>query len=267
MNILLTTDFSDGSLNACGYALRLFGNEHTTYTLAHSYLDTVPGYATMVDISGVRYATSVEDMAHFTERLQKLNGDAPITLKPQVIHGSLVPVLNALCDEEQVDLIVLGTQGATGNTFFGSSAAAVAKASKVPVLIVPEQARFRKPRRMLLADDHERVEPFALRPLVQLAERYGAHITIAHVLRNAAEVPLARVVADHEEVFAKVDHAFISLEGNDVAMVLSLAADREDMDLVAVLHRHMGFLETLFHGSVAKRLAMHTSIPLLVLQH
>ena len=56
-------------------------------------------------------------------------------------------------------------------------------------------------------------------------------------------------------------------EGLDVHDAARAVAERDAMDLVAVLHRHTGFLDGLFHGSVAKRLALQTPIPLLVLEH
>ena len=44
-------------------------------------------------------------------------------------------------------------------------------------------------------------------------------------------------------------------------------AGRRARALVAVGNRHTGLLDGLFHGSVAKRLALQTRIPLLVLEH
>ena len=52
-----------------------------------------------------------------------------------------------------------------------------------------------------------------------------------------------------------------------VVAVAGLPEFDDTMDLVAVLHRHTGFLDGLFHGSVAKRLALQARIPLLVLEH
>ena len=265
--ILLPTDFSDGSLNACAYALDLFGSAGTTFTLVHSYVDPVPGYAAMVDMSSTLYAASVEGLAHFAERFRGLKGGAEAVVTTEVAFGLLSPALNNVCKEKGIDVIVMGTQGATGGTLFGSSAGAVAKTSTVPVLIVPKDARFKGLRHILLADDHLRVEPLAMRVLVQWAHREAAHITIAHVQRDQQEAPDPRVLADYDEVFAKVAHTYDAAAGDDVALALSNMAERDDMDLVAVLHRHTGFLNGLFHGSVAKHLAMHTRIPVLVLEH
>lgn len=266
-HILLPTDFSDGSLNACAYALDLFSSAHNTFTLVHSYMDPVPGYAAMVDMSSAHYAASVEGLADFAERVRKLKGGADAMVTTVVVYGTLASTLSTVCKEKGADIIVMGTQGATGTTLFGSNAGAVAKTSTVPVLIVPKDARFKGLRHILLADDHQGVEPLAMRQLVTLARQFSADITIAHVLRDEAEEPDPRVVADYDSTLAEVRHSYTSTSGDDVALALSNVAEQDDMDLVAVLHRHTGILESLFHGSVAKHLAMHTRIPLLVLEH
>lgn len=266
-HILLPTDHSEASLNACAYALDLFGGAGTMFTLVHAYIDPVPGYAAMVDMTSTLYAASVEGMALFTERFRRLNGGAEAVLTTEVVFGLLPQALHTVCAEKHIDVIVMGTQGATGGDLFGSNAGTVARSSKVPVLVVPKDARYSGLRHILLADDHSRVEPRAMRLLVHLAVRDAAEITIAHVLRNKEEAPEPQVVADYDQAFAQVAHTFTSAAGDDVAQALNNVAERDNMDLVAVLHRHTGFMESLFHGSVAKRLAMHTRIPLLVLQH
>jgi len=185
----------------------------------------------------------------------------------EVVYGPLAAALTGVCEEKGVDIIAMGTQGAAGVALFGSNAGAMAKASTVPVLIVPKEARFQGLRRILLADDHELVEPRAMKLLVELARRSGSHITIAHVQRGEGDEPDPRVVADYDGTFTQVEHSYMAVPGDDIALALSNVAERDNMDLVAVLHRHTGFLDSLFHGSVAKHLAMHTRIPLLVLEH
>ena len=41
---------------------------------------------------------------------------------------------------------------------------------------------------------------------------------------------------------------------------------RGTANAMVVLHRHLGAVEGLFHKSTAKKLALHTHVPLLVLQ-
>ncbi|MBK7554628.1 MAG: universal stress protein [Flavobacteriales bacterium] len=122
-HILLPTDFSDHALNACAYALDLFGGAGNTYTLMHSYIDPVPGYASMVDMSGEFYASSVEGMLRFTERFRGLKGADGTVVFTEVVPGTLETAIATVCKEKGVDVIVMGTQGATGVDLFGSNAA------------------------------------------------------------------------------------------------------------------------------------------------
>jgi nucleotide-binding universal stress UspA family protein len=70
----------------------------------------------------------------------------------------------------------------------------------------------------------------------------------------------------YDELLADVPYTVMELGDDDVAQALSDTAERQHMDLVAVLHRHRSLLDGLFHASVTKQLALHSSIPLLVLE-
>lgn len=266
-HILLPTDFSDHSLHACEYAFDLFGSEGNAFTLVHSYVEALPGYATMVEMSPAAYADSVEDMAGFAERVRALKGAVGALVFTQVVNGALAAALAQFCAEKSIAYVVMGTQGAGGMNVFGSSAAAVARFSRVPVLIVPSGAHFTGLRSILFADDHQGVDPLALQPLVKLAQRFGAEITITHVLRGEDEEPDQQVVLDYDSVFSGLKHRYIGVPGDDAALTLSNVAERDQVAVVAVLHRHLGFLDSLLHQSTMQRLAMHSRIPLLVLEH
>lgn len=267
MHILLPTDFSDGSLNACAYALELFGSTGNSFTLLHTYFDPVPENAAMAGMSKALYDGSVDGMAYFLKRFRTLKNGADAEARTEVLYGPHTVVITDLCVERSVDITVMGTQGASGTPLFGTLAGEVSKSSKVPVLIVPKDARFTGLGRILLADDHKSVEPLAMRLLVRLARQHEAAITIAHVLRGAADAPDPHIIADYDATLSHVEHSYIGAPGDDVALTLNNVAERDKVDLVAVLHRHTGFLDSLFHKSTAKHLAMHSRIPLLVLEH
>jgi nucleotide-binding universal stress UspA family protein len=160
----------------------------------------------------------------------------------------------------------MGTQGASGADFLGSNAGAVVKHSRIPVLVVPGRSSQGPVRRILFADDEREMEPRDLRMLLDVARRTRAEVLLTHVLTDLEEVPDEALVAEYGELFRDIPHRFTTGEGKDVAAAIDLLADREGADMVAVMHRHTGFLEGLFHVSTAKRLALHTHIPLLVLQ-
>ena len=181
--------------------------------------------------------------------------------------GDLAGVVNSLHADERADLVVMSTQGRTGLTFLGSNASELAKHCRAPLLIVPSDAPQHALRNVLFADDHRSVEPLAMRVLVDLLRRSGARLTIAHVQRAKHEEPDPRIVQAYDEVFRDLPHTYADGEGEDVALVLNSLVERDHMDLAVVLHRHLGLLDSLLHRSLAKRLAMLSHVPLLVLQH
>jgi|688.fasta_scaffold10141_3 nucleotide-binding universal stress UspA family protein len=267
MTILLPTDFSERSLNACAYALGLFGTAGNTFLLVHTYQDPLPGYEMLVEMSSAGYTEAVEDMADFVKRFRALPFAVDAVLVTEVVKGTMTTAVAGVCRSKGVNVLVMGTQGASALALFGSNAAAMAVSSPVPVLIVPKDARYQGLRRILLADDHAPMEPSEMHLLLEMARRTKAHIAVAHVLRSAGQVADPQVIAAHEVVLTDVEHSFIEAAGDDVALALSNLAERVGADLVAVLHRHMGFLGGLFHASVARELAMHGRIPMLVLQY
>src|SRR5690606_7527073 len=114
------------------------------------------------------------------------------------------------------------------------------------------------------ADDQQGVEVSGTRMLLHIALRTKSEIVLAHVLKEPDEVPDPEIVAMYEELLQAIPHRFIAEEGKDVAAVIDLLAEKENADMIAVLHRNAGFFESLFRKSTAKRLALHTNTPLLV---
>lgn len=265
-HLLVATDFSDGSLNACRYALALFPTTDHHITLVHAYVEPVPGYTAMVQMTSTAYADSVEAMAGFVSRLRSEMSVSDPLPATKVVMGLLASVINDACNAQQVDLIVMGTQGA-GGSMFGSHAATVAKSGRVPVLIVPQGARYKRVQRIILADDHQGISATDLHMVAELAQRHGAEVVIAHVLRDPDEQPNPLVIEQYDKAFAEVPHRYTSATGPTVDVALCGLAETEEADLLAVLHRHTGFFAGLFHGSIAKQLALHSHLPLLVLEH
>ena len=265
-HILLPTDFSDNALHACTYAARLFGTEDNVYTLVHTYMDVDPSLNSWPGMADEIYKASMQGMSVWADRARALPEFAGAVVRTEVLYGALPEMLNGLAKEKRADIVVMATLGSSGNDLLGSNAGEVVKHSKVPVLVVPKDAESKPVQRILYADDEQRVEVAGSRMLIDIARRTKAEVILAHVLKNADEVPDPNVVAMYEELLQAVPHRFISGEGKDIAGVIDFLADQEKADMVVLLHHHTGFLEGIFHKSTAKRLALHSHIPLLVLQ-
>ena len=264
--ILLPTDFSDNSFHAAQYAAQLLGTAHVEWTLLHTYLDADPSVSSWAGMAEELFKAAMQGMEQWEQRIRKTDLFADAKVATQVVYGPLPAVLDDLAGQKGADLVVMGTQGRSGAGILGSNAAAVVKNSHCPVLVVPAKARLGSPGKILFADDQRGVEVEGTRMLLHIALRDKAEVVLAHVLRSKDELPDAELVAMYNELLQAIPHRFISEEGKDVAGVIDFLARKEHAGMIAVLHRHTGFFEGLFRPSTAKRLALHTDIPLLVLQ-
>jgi nucleotide-binding universal stress UspA family protein len=69
-----------------------------------------------------------------------------------------------------------------------------------------------------------------------------------------------------DTLLGAIPHSFHYTSSENVIKALHELADQSDADMVVVIHRHRGLFDQLFHRSTATKLAMHTHIPMLVLQ-
>jgi nucleotide-binding universal stress UspA family protein len=148
----------------------------------------------------------------------------------------------------------------------GGNTADVVRNCDLPVLTVPVKYRTGPFARILLADDHQPFHADALSWLMAMARKDSSEIVITHV-RTDMEKPMdTRNHAAYEELFKGMKCTFITVAGDDVEETLRIMVDDHAADMVAVLHRQLGFFNDLFHRSMAKQLALHVDVPLLVLR-
>src|SRR5690606_8262838 len=72
------------------------------------------------------------------------NPEHDITVDHKIVQGSVAMAVTTTAYREDYDLIVMGTQGASGigKALLGTNTAHVIKDSQVPVLVVPNKAMF-----------------------------------------------------------------------------------------------------------------------------
>lgn len=263
--ILLPTDFSDASLHAAQYAVKLFGARDNTFMLLHTYMDLFTGDPIIPSLTPELMRRSEEGMAAFAEGFCRTTDVAEVS--HVVLSGPVVNAVNDRVRQHGDDIVVMGRAGTGGSALLGSNTVDVVKHCDVPVLVVPAQQPIAPPRTILLADDHDdmRVRDFAmLRVIALLAD---ARVLVAHVAEDGEVATPHWSAGIYELALAGVQHDFVSGHDMDPTEGLHRLAHRKQADMVAVLHRHTNLLEGLIHHSTAKELVMYGDLPVLVMQH
>jgi nucleotide-binding universal stress UspA family protein len=258
--ILIATDLSEPAMHAALYGSELFGPTNS-YVMLHTYVED-PMLLGKYEEAEKAARKALHDHA---ERFLRSTGLESV--QRQVRIGQIASVLEEVVAKRAVDLVVMGNRGTAGSTFFfGSNTAQVVKGSRVPVLAVPEGTSIKRPKRILLATDHGELQARTLDMLILIAKLCDAEVIIGHV--SAPESPNR---PEHNEVFERalkdVPHSYNNVQATDLLEGLQRSAQREGADMLAVVHRHAGFLGRLLHPSASKAIVERIELPLLVLQH
>lgn len=268
-NILIPTDFSPNSRRAAEYAILLFHNSATCLYLMNSYEMPQAGASMLISMEDILKKNSEEELCNLQVDLkQEFSGHKP-NLNTLSIYGDPVFAVSKAVEDYNIDLVVMGTQGASGikEKLIGSNTASVVKKANCPVLVVPEKSPLNVPKRILLAVDPAHFDSNAVIPLQKLAQLFQSTIYLLYV------APEESSVSDNDLLLlTKLDTQFKGIKVIPKVIVSSNAVDAIDSyaeqieaNLVVMLPRKTNFFENLFFKSHSKKMAMHTNIPLLTL--
>lgn len=264
LRILIPTDFSDNAQNAAAYAVQLFGQSDATYVLLHAQDDA--GYAGAIGYSmgPELLKASQEGLALEAKRFAERTG--ALHVEHHLGFGFLTTVVKDFVKDHGADAVVMGKRGETGSALFGSNTTAVLGECPVPVVAVPDQVPGGPLRSVLLAADHRELEPDSFALLRILALQHQASVLVTHISVGPNMVEPVWTKGHYEKALKGVELAFIEGYGGDVIDGLVRTAHKKKADMIAIVHREIGFFSRLFNPSVAKDLALDTDLPLLVLQ-
>jgi nucleotide-binding universal stress UspA family protein len=271
--ILLATDFSPTANNALLYSLDLAQALSAEVSILHACWGSSASSANYP--SGYYEAVSSQEWKEQAEaNMKQLEHD--FLYAPQVKYqchiraGLAADIIQKVAKQEAVDLIVMGTRRAEGiNTWLGSVTIDTIRDSLVPVLVVPENARFAPPQRFVLATSYTKVSDISgLSFLKWLVSFFRARLEILHIhsadKEYSTEQAHFRKALDH--YLGELPHHFHTIEHPQVTEGIEQYLDTHATDLLVMLPQQHKFFEQLWHASQTKKMVFHTHIPLLTLR-
>ncbi|WP_026898812.1 universal stress protein [Daejeonella oryzae] len=274
-NILITTDFSICAANAVDFAVQSAKYLKSNLILIHSFESSGSLYT---DYQGVN---TEFNQSLFLQAEQKLNDlkkeilqQDGISVEGYVYKGSLNEALTQAVTEKNIDLIIMGTSGASGikEKFRGSKTADVMGKCKIPVMAIPIEYKWKKPEKILMAINNLLDEEIKLDFLFEIALFFEAQVEVAvftddekdtaiTYLENTRKIPrYERMLKEqyHAETLT-VTHFF----GHEFEKTMKDYIGQNEIDILAMIIHKRKFPDSLFHPSLTKQMAYHTKIPLL----
>ena len=188
-NILFLTDFTTASKGAFVYAVALARHFNARLYPAHA---VVPYLPTELDAPmATDVLASIEAEKH--EQLVELTKDHGVASTALVTQQALEDAVPRWINEHGIDLIVMGTHGRKGvdRMFLGSTAEAIVRLAKCPVLTVGPQV-IAAPgdlsiKKVLLATGLTKETDPAASYALSFAQEEHADLTVLHILPSPAE--------------------------------------------------------------------------------
>jgi nucleotide-binding universal stress UspA family protein len=269
--ILVLTDCSASASDAADYAAGLAGQINASRMILY-YSDYIPA---AVDIPLQNAVEAEHDRQKNMGELNALKEQLKTRVHQTRIEISiderpLDVIVNDTGKERSVDLVIMGMTGKSRleQALMGSNTINVARAIKIPLLIVPQGAKFHKIERILLACDlKEAQRSLPIGAIKNFAGTIQPRLFVLNVDREegpelsfdprAGENRLKAELGIENTTYHRIRH-------HNTADGLALFAAENKVQLIIAVPKEYGFFDGLFHRSLTQRLAYHTHIPLLL---
>lgn len=265
MHYLVPVDFSDNSLQALDLALALASPRADRITVIH-IIETHYDFATQVAMYTEQQLK--EGRKRGKELLAK---HAQVALRFKLEEGNPTIQISQLASKQKVDLIVMGTQGASGITksLIGTVAVSVIREAPCPVLIVPSKASKTNLPHFVLGLEFADHEPPQLDWLAKQIKKWKGKLQVIHVQpsekQEFKQVLLELGIKQYlAKKYPSLKAEFLTLTGEKPTEVLSTYMNSHPGILV-MSHAHQGFWMDLFTKGESVQMAFSTQVPLLIL--
>ncbi|MEM9829552.1 MAG: universal stress protein [Bacteroidota bacterium] len=278
--ILCPVDFSECSLNALEFAAKIGATHRASLTLIHVFTEKEFGEALSSEKLPDQYKQSdIDNLVGYAEDLlQQLSREV---LRIEKRHGlsdcnyhfAYGPLEQQITDHARINqysMIVMGTSGVKDifEEYVGSNTVKTIEHASCPVLCVPTEATYQKPKKVMYATNYQEEDTEALARLGLFAEPFGAELHVVHLCHHKS----LSQKATHQAFQRKITEAlpdtnllFEELEyEEDVAHGIDQYAIEQNMDMVALLYHRQNLLERWLEGSTVRDISYFATYPLLV---
>lgn len=274
--VLLPTDFSKNALNAIRYALDLYKDQNCDFYFLNAF--TVNGYSIenmMVPEPGERAyeaskKASEDEFVKLIDILE-LHADNPKHNYHTIpTYNSLLFAIKDTIAKRDIDIVVMGTKGATGadGIVFGTNTIDIMEnVTEAPVLAIPENVRFEAPKEIVFPTDYKTAfKRKELNYLLEIAKYHNAFIRILHIAKGSK---LSREQRSNKELLESIlenyDHSFHTLTDLKVKSGISAFIESRESNMMAFVNKKHNFFENLFSKPLVKEMGYHSKIPVLTL--
>lgn len=274
--ILMPTDFSKNSINAIDYAMSLFKDTACCFYLlnvqkASSFIsDDLMVVSSSATIYNTIIDAAKKSISNIISRIEKKHNNKKHQFVSIVDYDNLTDSINQVSKKHQIDLIVMGTKGASGldKILFGSNTARAIQRCNLPVLAIPDGCMFKGIDKIAFATSNsKKFKEEEFLPLKEIMDINNSQLNTLHL---ADQHHLVTDAYDNMNFFkthfSTAKHEFIDTTHNDMFSTVHKYIVDNDIKVLAMMNKRHSFLERLFKKHNIETFAFNIDIPFFVMQ-
>jgi len=274
--ILIPTDFSENSWNAIEYALAYFSNTSCDFYLLHVTLITsyggseFPIYPSTEVIDKTLLKQGETALKELVKKIKKVNTNPLHNFHILNSYNFFIDAVKEQIQEKYIDLIVMGTKGATGlsEIILGSNTGDLITHIKCPVLIVPEKAVFSTPDEIAFPTDYNIFYPTTiLDSIAEIAKMYKSAVRILHIAKKDENLTAFQIdnKAYLHDFFIDKRHSFHRITNNKIEAGVQCFVESRNINMIIMIAKNVNLFQRILFRPTVEEISYHTDIPFLVL--
>jgi nucleotide-binding universal stress UspA family protein len=270
--ILVPVDYSSNSDKACSYAIALAKDLKAKIILMHAFESTVlfsklPLMTVQMDYAYL-YNNAANKLKTYYKKIRKSAGKVEIELNIQ--PGLPSARITELAIDKKADLIIMGTtgKGAVVRAMMGSNTTRTIRTAPCMILAIPPKATYHAFKKIVYATDLSNDNLKHAQSILPLAKEFGSEISFLNVGSSDHTVSENELKTIKEKIKSVVHYSKISAHvasDDNITSGIDNFLKYNKADCLAVYTHYRSLLSNMFNKSIAKSLAIHTTIPLLII--
>lgn len=272
--IVCPVDFSECSLNAVEYAARLGEKYRADLILIHvPDKDDYQKLAAVDRHGGDQYAFIKKKLDSLVQTVEVESlSKGLVSCQSHIQEGKIVSTVLDFANENNTDLIVLGTEGVNEfkNKYIGTKASKIVSKSSIDVFVIPRKVYFKPPRKFVYATDYMEEDKIAIQKIVELAGFFDSEIDVVHVSSKNTSIDksLHKTMVEELSPFVKYDRVNYVLKSyrDEPGLGLENYLITAKGDILVTLSKKKVWFEQIFTNNLSKKMSYFINKPLLVLK-
>lgn len=275
-NILLPTDFSDNAWNALQYATALFKKTKCTFYVFHvsprihnKYGDGIASESPKI-VEDFILKASKERLEAVLNKIEQLPFNSNHAFVTKAEYGFFTDTIKKEIADKKIDLVVMGTKGASGfkEVTMGSNTGDVMTKVKCPLLAIPEDAIYNCPKEIAFPTDyHLNYDLKVLDDLKELVIMHSTALRFLYIAKKGEKLSKEQIKNQGflTDYFADLEYTTHKVNGQKLEIAIQQFMESREVEMIAMVAKNLNFLQRILFRPSVEKIGYHTKIPFLVL--